>query len=158
MVRMRNARAIGRLIDSPPGDGADTCHARYQFGGTMKFILITAAMLVAAITTATTSAQAQSRQDFTLINRTGYDISEVYISPGHANDWEEDILGKDLLENGERREIAFHRVGKTCIWDLKVVYHDDDSSAVWHDIDLCSVAKITIRYNRKTDTTSATFD
>jgi hypothetical protein len=38
------------------------------------------------------------------------------------------------------------------------VYHDDDSSAVWHDIDLCSVAKITIRYNRKTDTTSATFD
>jgi hypothetical protein len=127
-------------------------------GTTMKYFLVASAMLV-SVFSAATSAQAQARQDFTLINRTGYDISEVYISPEHTNDWEEDVLGhKDLLENGERREITFHRVGRTCIWDLKVVYHDDDSSAVWHDINLCKVSKITIRYNRKSDTTSASFD
>ena len=123
----------------------------------MKYFLIAAAMLVSAFTT--TSTQAESRQDFLLINRTGYDISEVYISPAKADDWEEDILGSDdSLDDGEQREIKFHRVGKTCLWDLKVVYDEDDSTAVWHDINLCEVAKITIKYNRKTDTTSATFD
>ncbi|MDO9411679.1 MAG: hypothetical protein Q7T81_03770 [Pseudolabrys sp.] len=121
----------------------------------MKFFLIASAMLVSVLTTA---AQAQSRQDFTLINRTGYNIGEVYVSPGHENDWEEDVLGKDTLDDGDKQEITFKRVGKTCLWDLKVVYTDDDSSAVWHDIDLCKVSKITIRYNRKSDKTSATFD
>ena len=123
----------------------------------MKYFLIAAAMLVSAFTT--TSTQAESRQDFLLINRTGYDISEVYISPAKADDWDEDILGSDdSLDDGEQREIKFHRVGKTCLWDLKVVYDEDDSTAVWHDINLCEVSKITIKYNRKTDTTSATFD
>ena len=123
----------------------------------MKYFLIAAAMLVSAFTT--TSTQAESRQDFLLINRTGYDISEVYISPAKADDWEEDILGSDdSLDDGEQREIKFHRVGKTCLWDLKVVYDEDDSTAVWHDSNLCEVSKITIKYNRKTDTTSATFD
>ncbi|MDP2296743.1 MAG: hypothetical protein Q8M24_14950 [Pseudolabrys sp.] len=125
----------------------------------MKHLAIALAMLATAFTTATTPAQAQSRQDFLLINRTGYDISEVYISPSKADDWEEDILGSDdTLDDGEQKNITFKRVGKTCMWDLKVVYDDDDSSAVWHDINLCQVSKITIRYNRKSDTTSATFD
>jgi hypothetical protein len=119
---------------------------------------IALATLAGVLTTAL-PAQAQSRQDFLLINRTGYDISEVYISPSKADDWEEDILGSDdTLDDGDQKEIRFKRVGKTCMWDLKVVYDDDDSSAVWHDIDLCKVSKITIRYNRKSDTTSATFD
>ncbi len=124
----------------------------------MKNIVIALAMLVCAFASAL-PAQAQSRQDFLLVNRTGYDISEVYISPSKADDWEEDILGRDdTLDDGDQKEIRFKRVGKTCMWDLKVVYDDDDSSAVWHDIDLCKVSKITIRYNRKSDTTSATFD
>lgn len=127
-------------------------------GACMKNIVIALAMLVCAFASAL-PAQAQSRQDFLLVNRTGYDISEVYISPSKADDWEEDILGRDdTLDDGDQKEIRFKRVGKTCMWDLKVVYDDDDSSAVWHDIDLCKVSKITIRYNRKSDTTSATFD
>lgn len=121
----------------------------------MKLNLLSAAALVSIVAT---TALAQSRQDFTLVNRTGYDISEVYVSPGKTNDWEEDILGDDSLEDGDSANITFRRAGKTCIWDLKVVYSDDDSSAVWHDINLCQVERITLRYNRKSDTTSATFD
>ena len=123
----------------------------------MRLVLIASAMLI-SIAAAPNSARADARQDFLLVNRTGYDISEVYISPGKTDDWEEDILGDENLDDGSEKEIKFKRVGKTCMWDLKVVYADDDSSAVWHDIDLCTVAKITIKYNRKSDTTSATFD
>ncbi|MEW6256668.1 MAG: argininosuccinate lyase [Pseudomonadota bacterium] len=99
-----------------------------------------------------------AKQDFELVNKTGYDISHVYVSPTKSNDWEEDVLGKDILEDGDSWDIEFERGDKTCKWDLKVVYADDNSAAYWRNIDLCTVEKITIRYNRKSDTTSATFD
>jgi len=54
--------------------------------------------------------------------------------------------------------VHFSPKANTCHWDLKVTYSDDGSSAVWTDIDLCTVEKITIFYDRKTDVTKATFD
>jgi hypothetical protein len=119
--------------------------------------LVTSALLVMAPVFCAASAQS-ARQDFVLVNQTGYELSEVYVSPSKADDWQEDILGEGILHDDESRLVRFHRAGKTCIWDLKVVYADDDSTAVWGNIDLCKVSKITIRYNRKTDTTSAVFD
>lgn len=104
------------------------------------------------------SHAAEAKQDFVLVNKTGYDISNVYVSPSKSDDWEEDVLGQDMLEDGERVTIRFKRATRTCKWDLKVVYDDDDSSAIWGNIDLCSVSTVTIRYNRKSDTTTATFD
>ncbi len=104
------------------------------------------------------AAWGQAKQDFTLVNKTGYALSEVYVSPSKADDWQEDILGRDVMDDGVEYDISFSRLDKSCYWDLKVIYHDDDSSAVWHDIDLCSVSRITILYNRQTDTTSAVFD
>lgn len=104
------------------------------------------------------AAWGQAKQDFTLINKTGYALSEVYVSPSKAGDWQDDVLGQDILGDGQKVDISFERATKTCNWDLKVVYEDDDSTAVWQKIDLCTVGKITIKYNRTTDTTSATFD
>lgn len=105
------------------------------------------------------SARAQeAKQDFKLVNKTGYEIKEVYVSPSKSTDWEEDILGDGVLPDREGREIHFHRSTKTCHWDLKVVYTIDSSNAVWDDIDLCSVEKITIHYDKDADKTTATFD
>ena len=101
---------------------------------------------------------AEAKQDFTLVNKTGYEIKSVYVSPSKSNDWEEDVLGKDTFADGDSWDIKFHRAAKTCKWDLKVVYSDDDSDAVWDNIDLCSVSKITIKYDRKKNVTSAIFD
>jgi hypothetical protein len=121
--------------------------------------MLATAMLASAFALSETPAQAQeARQDFILVNRTGYDISEVYVSPSKADDWEEDVLGDDELEDGDQTTIRFKRAVRSCLWDLKVVYSDDDSAVVWHDIDLCKVSKIAISYNRKTDKTSAVFD
>ncbi|MBV9858848.1 MAG: argininosuccinate lyase [Alphaproteobacteria bacterium] len=116
-----------------------------------------AAALAAIAWTGGAQAQ-QAKQDFTLVNKTGYELKEVYVSPNNTSDWQEDVLGQDTLGDGERVNIHFKRAEKTCRWDLKVVYTDDDSSAVWGNIDLCSVERITIRYNRKSDTTSASFE
>ena len=70
----------------------------------------------------------------------------------------EDVLGDDELGDGVQTRIRFKRAGNTCRWDLKVVYSVDDSSAVWSNVDLCKISKITIKYNRKNDQTSALFD
>jgi hypothetical protein len=114
---------------------------------------------LAVLTAFVGSVQAQeAKQDFKLVNKTGYEIKEVYVSPSKSSDWEEDILGEGVLEDTGARNIHFHRSVKSCHWDLKVVYTVDSSSAVWNDIDLCSIENITIHYNRNSDTTSATFD
>jgi len=101
------------------------------------------------------SASAQGKQDFTLANATGYVISHVYVSPTNENSWGDDILGKDTLDDEEVVPIHFARKERSCKWDLRVTYEDDGSSVVWRGFDLCDISKITIKYNRKSDTTSA---
>lgn len=124
----------------------------------MKFPALAALAFAAALSSAPAVSAQEARQDFELVNKTGYDISHVYVSPMKSDDWEEDVLGKDVLSDGDAWEIRFSRAEKTCKWDLKVVYADDDSAAYWKGVDLCKVAKITIRYNRKADQTSAEFE
>lgn len=50
-------------------------------------------------------AAGPDRLDFTLHNNTGYQIEEVYVSPTDTDDWEEDVLGEEVLENGAQVEI-----------------------------------------------------
>ena len=92
--------------------------------------------------------------DFTLVNRTGYALREVYISPANKASWGSDRLGRNVLDNNKQRLFKFGDRG-SCRQDLKVVFDDDDSEVIWEDFDLCELEKITLRYNRKTDTVSA---
>ena len=134
---------------------AKSCDTNFQArGAQLKKFLVASALLFAFAG----SALAEARQDFELVNKTGYEISEVYVSPSKRQSWEEDVLGDHTLEDGDSTTIRFSNSGNICMWDLKVVYEDDDSSAYWEGIDLCQVSKVTIRYNRKSDKTSASFD
>ncbi|MDR3376038.1 MAG: hypothetical protein P4L98_20125 [Ancalomicrobiaceae bacterium] len=123
-----------------------------------KFILALAVVGSTLLTAAPAVIAAEAKQDFALVNKTGYEIKQVFVSPSKTDDWEEDVLGKDTFADGDKWDIKFHRANTTCKWDLKVVYTDDGSSAIWGDIDLCKVEKITIKYDRQKDVTSAVFD
>ena len=70
--------------------------------------------------TSNTSSTAEGKQDFTLVNATGVEIDKVFISPHDSNDWEEDILGRDTLPDGESVDIKFQRNEKAAMWDLRV--------------------------------------
>ena len=115
------------------------------------------AAVMAASLLAPLAAAAQGKQDFTLHNKTGYVISEVYVSAHSTNDWEEDILGRDVLGNGERVNISFPRGEKACMHDLKVVY-DDGETAEWENFNLCEVSTIGLRYSRSDGRTWADED
>ena len=116
------------------------------------------AAIVAAVGFTVPASADDAKQDFKLVNKTGYELKALYVAPSKSDDWQDDVLGQDTLDDGQTVNVHFSPKTKTCIFDLKVVYTDDDSSAVWQKIDLCSVEKITIHYDRKNDVTRATFD
>jgi hypothetical protein len=118
---------------------------------TKLMMLAVAGLLISSV------ASAAGKQDFKLVNKTGYVIDQVYVSPSKANDWEDDVLGQDQLADGQSVDITFHRAETTCNWDLKVVY-DDDETAVWSKLNLCEIQKVTIRWNKKTGETTATVE
>lgn len=88
---------------------------------------------------------AQSKLDFTLKNDTGLTIDELFVAPNTSDDWEEDVLGKDVLKHGEALDITFSRSEKTCLWDLKIVDEEEDS-VEWEKLDLCKAEHITLMY------------
>ena len=92
--------------------------------------------------------------DFTLVNRTGYSIREVYITPSHKKDWGKDRMGENVLDNGKARLFKFSDKS-SCLQDLMVVFDDDESEVIWEEFDLCELNKITLKYNRKTREVSA---
>ena len=110
----------------------------------MRFahIRIFAAALLLACTTAAHASDA----DFTLVNKTGYQVDSVYVEPSKSDSWGKDILGRGALADGESVDIAFAHSGSECIFDLKVVYQDGDSKE-WNNIDLCKYEKISIYWD-----------
>lgn len=110
--------------------------------------------LLAGLTLSSQSSLAQNA-DFQLVNKTGYSISEVYVSPSKSRSWGRDILGRHIIDDGEAWNLSFPHSKSQCVQDLKIVFEDDNSSVIWDGFDLCEIHKITLIYNRKTDQTSA---
>jgi hypothetical protein len=104
----------------------------------------------------TGQAWAEGKQNFRLKNRTGYVIEEVYVSPSNSDEWEEDVMGRDVLADGDNVDIAFNRHEHSCIWDVKVVF-EDEVSAEWEGFNLCEVSTVAIFYDRKKDETWAEY-
>ena len=84
-------------------------------------------------------------QDFTLVNDTGLTIRRLYCSPTTTKDWEEDILGVDVLKDGEKVEVKFSRDEKAAEWDLMIVDEEGDK-IVWTEINLLEAETITLYY------------
>ena len=104
-----------------------------------------------AVVLAGSVALMAGNQDFVLVNRTGLAIHELYVSPANDNEWGEDVLGKDVLRNGETVTIQFSHKETECLWDMKVVDEDGDD-VIWEDFDLCKAKQITLRYEGKRPT------
>jgi hypothetical protein len=99
----------------------------------------TAAMLLAV-----PGAVWAGAQDFALNNATGVDIYEVYVSPASSDDWQEDVLGVDVLEDGDSVEISFDRDEDAAYWDLMVVDSEGDNIQ-WYRLNLTEISEVTLR-------------
>ncbi len=106
---------------------------------------VAALSLVALLLLVVPTAFAQGKQDFTLVNQTGVEIHELYVSPHSSDDWEEDILGQDTLAHGDSVTIHFARSEKAKMWDLKVV-DGKGNSIEWENLNLLEISKVTLHY------------
>ena len=116
----------------------------------MKFAR--AALILGATLASTLSFAGDA--DFTLVNKTGYDIREVYVSAANKNNWGNDRMGSKMLENNASRLFKFSDKA-SCKQDMKVVFDEGDQEVTWPAIDLCEVEKLTLKYNRGTKEVSA---
>ncbi len=61
-----------------------------------------------------------------IVNNTGYTMVAFYGSNQGTDDWEEDILGADVLPSGSSVMIDFDDGTGYCVFDFKAVFEDGD--------------------------------
>jgi len=99
-------------------------------------------MALATIGAGSGVAHADPR-DFRLTNGTGTTISEVYASPSNQVEWGEDILGMDVLPDGEVVTIQFQRFTPgDCLYDIKVVTSEGNEGLL-NQVNLCETTDVT---------------
>jgi hypothetical protein len=112
-------------------------------------------LVVANMLTLIAAGAFASDADFKLKNKTGYQIDEVYVSSHSSGKWGKDLMGSDALADGEVLNVTFPHGGGACQFDIKVKYHDDNSTAEWGDINLCQYETISLYWNDKLQVTRA---
>lgn len=85
----------------------------------------------------------QTNQNFTLNNQTGHVVVTLNVSPSNENSWGPDILGRDVLANGESAEITFPRAETQCLWDIKATYDDGDTTDE-RGVNLCELTTVNL--------------
>jgi len=93
------------------------------------------------------NARAELNLDFTLVNSTGDDIKEIYISPTATDDWGDNVI-KGVVKDGKSVDITFSPKASATKWDIKVVYSGDDT-AEWKGYKLTDISKITLTWDGK---------
>lgn len=94
--------------------------------------------------------------DFTLVNKTGYDIKSIYIDESASDKWSDDILkGQGPLKNGETFKVEFDAAEKTVKWDLKVIYTDGEE-AMWTGAKLNEINKINLFWSKDKGSSATT--
>ena len=77
------------------------------------------------------SVQAQQNYYVDVTNRTGYTIMYMYVSPGDAKSWEEDVLGRDVLRSGATKRVNLYGY-RSPIFDIRLVDEDGDTYTFWN--------------------------
>ena len=107
----------------------------------MRILALRAAALTAAAWAFAAPALAQDMM-FTLSNTTGHTLVEFYASPITADDWEEDILGADVLGSGDSVDVLIADGRANCDYDFLMVF--DDGDAIEDQVNICELGSYTL--------------
>lgn len=78
------------------------------------------------------------RQDFYIRNNGGNYVHYIYVSPSTTNDWEEDVLGDDVLEPYSEMLIEMINYNSNeCMFDIKIV-DENGYEREYYKVDLCT--------------------
>ena len=102
------------------------------------FAAATAAMLLG-----TSQAALAGEQDFTVHNKTGMELVELYVVAADEEEWGDDLLAGEHIENGGATEVTFDGYEGSCKFDIWV---KDSKGGEWEvtGVDLCKIHDFTL--------------
>jgi hypothetical protein len=112
-------------------------------------------LLLTAATIALTSlpALAADERNFTIVNGTGYELAFIGVNPPGDNDFGENELGSGLADGGSVF-VKFNGADKGCFWNIKVKWTGYAEQVFFEGLDLCSITKVTLKYDRESKKTT----
>ena len=121
----------------------------------MKALLL--AFTALAATLGVSSSFAGDLRDVTVVNGTGYGIRFLGFNNPGDDDWSDNELPPgSIFPSGNSVYVKFKTEDKGCKWDFKIEWADPGHpGVVWHDVDLCQIVKLTLKYDRDSNTTTA---
>jgi hypothetical protein len=103
-----------------------------------------AAGALAACLASVVSAQAEDLV-FTLTNGTNSVLNEFYTSPTGVDNWEADVLGRDVLNPGESATVTIADGRSVCNYDMRFEFTEESDLDTTTDTqDLCALGAYTI--------------
>ena len=95
--------------------------------------------------------------DFTIVNKTGYDIKALSIGASGTGEWTKDdeVLKGKPFKNGQAYDIKFSPKAKAEKWDIMVTWADGSGSEEWLNLKLTEIEKVTLIYDKEKDVTKA---
>jgi hypothetical protein len=106
----------------------------------MRRLLLAFALLSCA---ATPAALAQEDPSFSLVNRSGRTILELYASSSRDANWGPDRLGADVLPDGRSFTVRLPSAGG-CMTDLRVTFQDRSPAEERRNVNTCQQREIVI--------------
>ncbi|HOL09974.1 MAG TPA: hypothetical protein PLH87_07550 [Bacillota bacterium] len=82
-------------------------------------------------------------QDFTIFNRTGLDIVELFLAPYQTDDWQSEFFEGEILADGGRLDITFKEKRPETYWDIKVK-DEEGNIFYWRKINLKETSVLTL--------------
>lgn len=105
-------------------------------------VRVTVAACAALMLLASSASAANRKVD--IVNKTGSAIKNFYASSTGSDDWEEDILGRDVVEVGETFEIDINDGTGACRFDFKAIF-DNGKSSIRRNVNVCEISSFTYK-------------
>ena len=109
----------------------------------MKTILFLA-LLIAGLSFFSVKNSSAQALTFDVVNNTGITLVGIFVTPAETNNWGNDILPNDLLEDGSTIEVSIpDDYEETCMFDMKIT-DGMDGEIIFTGIDACTLIKLQI--------------
>lgn len=102
-----------------------------------------AAAAPAAGAPAAAEAAGVAEVKFNLKNATSFTLTHLYMSPAASNDWDNDILGEQVVAAGETAEVSIDDGVESCMYDLRADFDDGDAIDV-RGVNVCEIEGTTV--------------
>lgn len=109
------------------------------FMSPIKAFVVSASVFASVLAFGSVSA---ANRMLTVVNKSTTAMVAFYASNVGTNDWEEDILGQDVLLAGQSVRINMDDGTGYCRFDLKAEF-DDGSEAIEENVNVCEVGTFT---------------